>query len=171
MKIIYKKQYQLTFDRKCICCFTGHRPEKLSQSAIKIKKALKKEIERAILEGINVFISGMARGVDLWAAELVLEFKKKNPKIMLICAIPYKGFEKNWSIEWRNLYCEILSKADLIRIFYTSFNYAAFDTRNRYMVDHSGRLIAVYNGKKGGTRNTILYAKKQKIRIYMIKDI
>ena len=34
--------------------------------------------------------------------------------------------------------------------------------RNRYMVDRSGRLIAVYNGvPKGGTYQTLLYAMKK----------
>ena len=30
--------------------------------------------------------------------------------------------------------------------------------RNRYMVDHSALLIAVYNGQAGGTRQTLEYA-------------
>ena len=30
--------------------------------------------------------------------------------------------------------------------------------RNRYMVDHSSLLIAVYDGQSGGTRSTLEYA-------------
>ena len=33
------------------------------------------------------------------------------------------------------------------------------------MVDHSSRLIAIYNGSPGGTRNTIEYAKWKKLEI------
>ena len=33
------------------------------------------------------------------------------------------------------------------------------------MVDHSSRLIAIYNGSPGGTRNTIEYAKRKKPEI------
>mgnify|MGYP003312113691 CR=1 FL=1 len=59
------------------CCFTGHRPEKLSMSEGKVKSALLQEIMKSINDGYNVFISGMARGVDMWAAEIVLELKDK----------------------------------------------------------------------------------------------
>ena len=45
-------------------CFTGPRPEKLERMQWLIKHDLKKEILRAIDDGITVFISGMARGVD-----------------------------------------------------------------------------------------------------------
>ena len=57
------------------CSFTGHRPQKLRQSENEVKAALEKEILRAITEGFTVFISGMARGVDIWAAEIVLRLR------------------------------------------------------------------------------------------------
>ena len=60
-------------------CFTGHRPEKLNMSEHAVKKALRIEILNAIEDGMPVFISGMARGVDIWAAEIVLELRKDNP--------------------------------------------------------------------------------------------
>lgn len=50
------------------CCFTGHRPEKINSSNEIIKSALEKEIHQAISDGFTVFISGMSRGVDIWAA-------------------------------------------------------------------------------------------------------
>ncbi|MBR3438062.1 MAG: WYL domain-containing protein [Clostridia bacterium] len=40
--------------------------------------------------------------------------------------------------------------------------------RNKWMVDHSNWLIAVYNGSAGGTKNTIEYAKKEGIEIHII---
>ncbi len=51
--------------RKHRCCFTGHHPEKLQQSERAIRKALEKEIRQAIADGFTVFISGMARGIDI----------------------------------------------------------------------------------------------------------
>ena len=56
-------------------CFTGHRPEKLTRFEWLIKKDLEKEIKKAIDDGLTVFISGMARGVDIWAAEIVLKLR------------------------------------------------------------------------------------------------
>ena len=72
------------------CCFTGHRPERLSIPESKVKAALQKEIRLAIADGINVFITGMAPGVDIWAAEIVLELRKKEElSLKLIAASPH----------------------------------------------------------------------------------
>ena len=75
-------------ERAVSCCFTGHRPEKLGFSEWQIKAALEKEIRAAASVGYTVFISGMARGVDLWAAELVLGLREKGEALRLICALP-----------------------------------------------------------------------------------
>ena len=80
-------------------CFTGHRPEKLFQPESVVKDNLEREIKAALADGMNVFISGMARGVDIWAAEIVLKLRKKNPEIKLICASPFEGFEESWKAD------------------------------------------------------------------------
>lgn len=61
------------------CCFTGHRPEKLSLSEAEVKPLLEKAIDTAIENGFTTFITGMAPGVDIWAAEIVL--KKRKHKV------------------------------------------------------------------------------------------
>jgi len=80
------------------CCFTGHRPEKIGMSGEEIKQRLRLAIKDAINDGFTTFISGMARGVDMWAAEIVLDERKNNEQIKLIYASPYKGFEERWEI-------------------------------------------------------------------------
>ena len=42
--------------------------------------------------------------------------------------------------------------------------------RNEWMVDHSNRVIAYYNGTPGGTRNTIEYAGKKMIEVVMLQE-
>ena len=39
---------------------------------------------------------------------------------------------------------------------------------SEWMVDHAGRVIAVFNGEKGGTKNTIDYAERQNIPVIYI---
>ena len=76
------------------CCFTGHRPERLFIPESKVKAALQKEIRLAIADGIHVFITGLAPGVDIWAAEIILELREKeNLPLKLIAASPHHGFE------------------------------------------------------------------------------
>ena len=151
------------------CCFTGHRPEKLFLVDREIIKELEREIKAAIERGYTTFISGMARGVDIWAAEIVLNLRKKNKDLHLICASPYEGFEARWSQDWQKRYRKIIKKADYVKYVSPEYSPACFQIRNEYMVDHSNLLIAVYNGEAGGTRNTINYAKKKDIEIIVVE--
>ena len=152
-------------------CFTGHRPEKLNIGEKEVKNRLRDAIRTAIAEGCTTFISGMARGVDMWAAEIVIEERKKNDNIKLICASPYEGFEKTWNLRKRYRYKTILKKADYVQYICDNYSRQCFQIRNVWMVDRSARVIAAYNGEHGGTRNTIYYAIKQRIPIYNILEI
>ena len=96
-------------------CFTGHRPEKLTCPDRAIKKDLEKEIRQAVADGLNVFITGMARGVDIWAAQIVLMLRDEGYDVKLMCACPYEGFERGWSQEWQKAYREILVAADFVK--------------------------------------------------------
>lgn len=155
--------------RKHRCCFTGHRPEKLIRSEIEIKVALREEIKQAIQDGLTVFITGMARGVDLWAAEIVLDLRKRNQEVKLICAIPHEGFEAQWSASWKQLYHHVLDNADLVRVITSGYRTGVYQIRNEWMVNHSARVIAVFNGQPSGTKNTIGYAKNQGIPVRIIE--
>ena len=57
------------------CCFTGHRPEKIGIPLGTVIALLDKAISEAIQSGYSTFISGMARGVEIWAAEIVLKYR------------------------------------------------------------------------------------------------
>ncbi len=150
------------------CCFTGHRPEKCSRDAEEIRAELGQEIDLAIENGFTTFITGMARGTDLWAGQIVMERKRQDAHLHLICAIPYPGFEKKWSEQWRSLYQRVLDASDYTKYFFQKFSYASFQVRNEWMVDHAARVIAVYNGTSGGTRNTIEYARAQGVPLRFI---
>ena len=86
-------EYELRQHR---ACFTGHRPHKLHQPESVVIAALEEKIREAIDDGFVTFISGMAWGVDIWAAEIVLRLKAEGHPIHLIAAVPYEGFERGW---------------------------------------------------------------------------
>lgn len=151
------------------CCFTGHRPEKLGRSEKEIKAELQREINQAVQVGFTVFITGMARGVDLWAAEIVLDLRKRNKEIRLICAIPHDGFEARWSPSWQELYRYVLAEADLTRVISKGYHTGVYQVRNEWMVNHSTRVIAVFNGQPSGTKNTIDYAYRQGVPVVLIE--
>ncbi len=151
-------------------CFTGHRPEKLNMSERKIKKLLRPVIAKSIEEGYTTYITGMARGFDLLAADIVLEAKKRRSDIHLICALPIENFEKIWSPAEQRHYRAILSKADYIKVVSEHYSRSCFQVRNMYMVDRAARVICAYNGSAGGTLNTINYAKRNHVEVINILE-
>lgn len=155
--------------RRKRCCFTGHRPEKLTVAESALVSELESAIDEAIAAGFRTFISGMCRGTDLWAAAIVLRRRKAHPDIRLICAVPHPGFENHWCSEWRQLYHDIISQADLVRTISPTYSKGCYQIRNCWMVDHSALVIAAYNGSPGGTQNTIYYAEKQGILVRRIQ--
>ncbi len=155
--------------REQCCCFTGHRANTLHRSEEEIKEDLRREINSAFESGYTTFITGMAFGVDIWAGELVLELRKQHCQVRLVSAIPYRGFEERWDAEWQSSYRKLLKKADEVHYICDGYASFAYQRRNEWMVDRSSRVIAVFYGEAGGTRNTINYAQKKSVPVVLIE--
>jgi len=147
--------------RKHRCCFTGHRPEKMEMGEKDIKLLLEKAIDDAVSNGIITFITGMAIGTDIWAAEIVLEKKKTNKELHLICALPHPNFDSRRSITEKMKFSKIIKKADVVREINNHYFNGCYQVRNEWMVDRSNLVIAVFNGQRSGTKNTVDYAYKR----------
>lgn len=154
--------------RPYICCFTGHRPEKLNISEQEIKSKLTVAIDSAIRDGFTTFISGMSRGVDMWAAEIVLNKRIVNSSLQLICESPYKGFERSWNLIEQKRYNNIIKNADSVIYLGEHYFHGCFQIRNCHMVNNSSRVISAYTGENGGTRYTVEYAQKRNIQVINI---
>lgn len=162
--------------KEVTCCFTGHRPNKFDfgykeddPKCVKIKELLSEYIEVAIAEGFTTFISGLALGVDMWAAEAVIKLKEEFPHIRLIAAIPCQGQEKRWPKESQERYQAILEKADdSVLVTDGPYTPQTMIARDEWMVDHSDRLIAVFDGSRGGTKHTFDNALSKGIEIVRI---
>jgi len=151
------------------CCFTGHRPEKLHMPEQEVLIKLEKSILQAISEGINVFITGMAPGVDIWAAEIVIRLRdEERYPLKLIAAVPHPDFDQRWSLSWQKRYAAVMAAADLRREISPKYHRGVYQVRNEWMVDHSARVIAVWNGQPSGTKNTIMYANQNKVPVINI---
>ncbi|MCR5652950.1 MAG: DUF1273 domain-containing protein [Ruminococcus sp.] len=142
------------------CTFTGHRPERLEVPKKQVIDWLYKQIKQAADEGYTEFITGMQRGVDLWAAEAVLKLRREGRQIRLIAACAFKGMENRWDMNWQIRYHHVLSHSDEVHYISDTPGRKAFYARNHWMVDRASRLIAVYSGAPGGTKETIEYARK-----------
>ena len=143
------------------CCFAGHRPEGILLSEATAKDWLRYQIQQAIAANYTTFITGMGMGVDIWAAQIVIELRAANPSIHLIAVEPYPSFAAKWSEEWRSAYQEVITKADLVKRISQRYTPDAINNRLYWIVDHSSRLIAIYNGTKGYTGSFVDYAQTQ----------
>ena len=157
-----------TEKRKYRCAFTGHRPEKIIGSEGQIIVELRKEILKAIDEGYRVFLTGRSRGVDLWAADIVIELRRHNKDLKLMCVIPFEGMEERWSVDWKKHYKLVRKQADYVQVLSDRYSPEVYLERNKWLINHSSRLIAVFNGDPSGTRNTIQYAQEHGIPAHII---
>ena len=157
-----------------VCCFTGYRPQKLPWGSdesdarcIRVKIELAREILNAYTAGFDRFLSGMAAGIDLLAAEIVLGLQKQLP-LHLDAAIPYSGQADYFTWEIKRRYQSVLKNCAHTDILSQQYDQNCMAASNRFMIERSGRVIAVYDGQPGGTKNTLAYARKKEIERVLI---
>ncbi len=118
------------------------------------------------------WLSGIAQGTDLWCAQIVLELKKKNSALKLHAILPCESQESKWTVSTQMLYCSILEQSDEVLYVNREYNANCMLERNRYMVDHSSILLAVYNGAyRSGTGMTVRYAQRLKREVIIIDPV
>lgn len=147
------------------CGFTGYRPEKMPfktdeshPDCLLLKRELEQQVRIAVEEGYTHFICGGARGADTYAAEAILKVQKERPGIILEIAAPFWGQERKWSYADQRRYHDILERAQRITYVTDEEKRENYMIRNRYIVDRASRLIAVFDGRPGGTAMTVRYA-------------
>jgi len=158
-------------------CFTGHRPDRLGGYASNpvqtwAKKELRSIIEKAINKDMKWFVSGGALGVDQWAAEIVIEIKKQGKPANLCIAKPFPAQASRWKEEAKAAYNNIVRKSDkIIEVSEGGFAAWKMHKRNRWMVNHSKYVVAVWDQvQKGGTWNCLEYALKNEKRVFVINS-
>lgn len=160
-----------------VLCFSGHScfiQNKSNLQQLKIK--MYEEIDKAIKNGTDTFYFGACCGFELVCANLVLSCKKiinfRNPQyIKLIAIIPYEEQANDWSNENRELYFDTLAKCDDVILLNTKYKKGCYYQKNRYMIEHSSKLICYYNGSGGILGYTINYAQKHNLQITNLYDI
>lgn len=133
---------------------TGHRPDAIRSfghaynvAEIKLKS-----------KPVDVFISGMAAGFDIIAAEAALA-----NGIEVWAAIPWLGHKdslpKDWQERWMRVYDAAKKRHVIVEQAKFPGNKCYFD-RNHWMVDNADVVMAYWNPetKTGGTYECINYA-------------
>lgn len=156
---------ELNLDPTKTCCFTGHRPEHIMTNEEELFFQLDTAIRQAHYDGYTTFITGAAKGFDIFAGEYVLHLQKGGLPIRLVCAVPYPNFNTRGKDKWSARCTALLEKASAVEYTCDHYHGGVFQKRNRWMVDHSSRVISYFTGCNGGTKNTIDYALTKNIEI------
>ena len=162
-------------DREHSCCFTGHRPQKLpwgmnenDPRCIMLKAELAARLEAIYELGYRHFLCGMAIGCDMYFAEAVLALRETHVDVTLEAAIPFGDQPGRWNQAQRRRYNTLIDRADTVTVLQYGYTPECMMRRNRYMVDRSSLLLACYDGRPGGTMNTILYAQRSGTRVIVV---
>jgi len=161
--------------RELSCCFSGHRHSKLpwglnenDKRCIELREEIYARLEGIYEAGYRHFICGMATGCDMYFAEAVLSLRLKHPEIHLEAAIPCISQADKWPADQQKRYRNILDNCDDISLLQHAYTRGCMMERNKYMVDNSSLLLSCFNGKPGGTMNTIVYAQRQDVKVIII---
>lgn len=141
--------------------FTGHRnyDPNLTTPLIEV-------IKGTINEDNIIFMTGMAIGFDLAAAEAVITLRNEFKHIQLICIVPYTDQAKFFSEKDRSRYNKVLESADEVIILESEYSKMVYHQRNDYLVESADLIIAYYDRSgKGGTAYTVRKAKQKKVAL------
>lgn len=146
---------------------TGHRPERLGYS-----KEITYESDEWMFiihwlsnkmkeNNVTDAYCGMADGCDIAYGLAAILLKENNYPIKLHCILPCKNY--NSSNLW---YSHLKEEADEWIELSDEFYKGCDNVRDQYMVDHSDKLFAIWDGhKSGGVWSTIRKAQKKGIDI------
>lgn len=138
-----------------ILSVTGHRPDKLggysTESYRKLLAVATDQLSKIMPEKV---LTGMALGWDTAIAEACF-----NLGIPFTACIPFRGQEKLWPQQSQDKYANLVSNAaEVVIVSSGGYSASKMNKRNRYMVDNSDKVLALWDGSQGGTGNCVAYA-------------
>ena len=104
-------------DPRTSVAFTGHRTYRGAAA-----DALRRTVGELYARGFRTFLSGMAVGFDLAAAEAVLELRERAPGVRLVAAVPFRGQEMRFSPADRERFRRVLAEADSVEVLAPAYH-------------------------------------------------
>ena len=126
------------------CCFRGLPVPYFPYTEEQIKPILDHAIQRAIREGYRCFITGGQRDFETWAAEIVLEYRRTNPEIQLICCLAHPNFGHGWRKSVRERLQAVAAAADETVLIRQKFDFTTYHSQCRWMTERSSLAIVYY---------------------------
>ena len=148
-------------DRSHTVAFTGRRSYR-DQAADMLPVTL----EALYRRGYRRFLSGMAAGFDLAAAEAVADFRTLRPDVELVCVVPFPAHPDRLSPADRLRYDRLIASAAEVVMVGERYAPDCYARRNDYLVDHAAYVVAYFEGRpSGGTYYTVRRAHRQHLPV------
>ena len=142
------------------CAFTGHRKGLNDITEQQVEQVINGLID----QNFDTFLVGMALGFDTYCFKILERVRKVKP-IKIVACIPCESQNIKFTPKQNQLYQQMLDSADLKILISKEYTPTCMQKRNMFMVDNSSVLVAYLRYEKGGTKNTVEYAKRQNKRI------
>ncbi len=142
-----------------ILAATGHRPGRPGLAYGEETRLRLTSFAQACLmqEAPEAVVSGLALGWDTAVALAALDLG-----LPLLVVIPFPNQASRWQnediIRWRG----IKQRASRVITVGQAFSLDIMQQRNEHMVDLATRMLALWDGKSGGTANCLAYARAKK---------
>lgn len=145
-----KSIFVLMTDPTMNVAFSGHRTYRGQADAL-----LREAVAALYARGFRTFLSGMAVGFDLAAAEAVLALRDSLPGLRLVAVVPFAGQERRFPQAERERYARVLTAADERVVLAAEYHRGCYAVRNDFLVDRVSVVVAWYDGSAGGTQYTL----------------
>jgi len=150
-----------SLDRAATVAFTGHRSYDGSAA-----EQLVRTVRALYGRGYRTFLSGMAPGFDLAAAEAVLDLAEECPGIGVVAVIPFAGHIDRQSEADRRRYRRVLERAADVVTLAGHYTRQAYFCRNDFLVDNASYVVSWYDGDVGcGTGYTVRRARRNRLPV------
>ncbi|MEC0230127.1 SLOG family protein [Paenibacillus alba] len=139
---------------------TGYKASELGIFSLKhpgipiIKKAIQKKLIALVEEGLEWVVVSGGWGVELWAAEAVLELRTNTcPELKLAIITPFLEQEEKWSDDKKNCYTSVIERANYVNSI-TKTKYEGpwqFKERDKFLLRNSDGILLVYDEDTEGS--------------------
>lgn len=162
------------------CAVIGHRPTRFkfkyqenNAGCKRLKKRLHDQFVLLYEQGVRRFVIGGSLGVDIWSGEILLKLREQPEysDIELVLALPHPGHDARWDQRSKDRLAFLLAHCAEHTVVGIKADAESYYKRNRYMVEHSDCLLAVYDNDKSvrsGTGQTVQYAEKLEKPVVLI---
>ena len=134
-----------------------------------LKAVIHEQLEIMIGEhGVTEFISGMHRGPEMFAAEIVLELKKRHP-FTLWGILESEEQWIHWTEAEQNHFFDIMEQADYEYRASSQTTVRSRQRQLRVIAEESDILIVIQTVISGAMLETLMYARRHGKRVLWIE--